>query len=802
MKKPRVKVNGRGIKGLLIKHVEKLALGVLALVALVIVYSGAKVEGVDASLQPDRIESAARSAEQHLRADTWQDESAQRDEQLNFPQRADLSLVPTSLEGYATTLPLDPPTTPAVTRRHDPQLFTVEYLETTVVSGPIAILPRRLLGQAYGGGYGGEGGRAAPGPRTSAPYGGRGGRGPAMSRDPYSPPGADRRRRGNRDRRGREYDSFGSSENADGFAYEDVRTLSPNQMARIGDLFAPPADPEVTVRPALFVVVTGLVPFKEQIEEYDRTFKDAAGYDPQRDYPEYLDYLVQRADVTGGGPPQWEDVKLSTERDERVRSWPEIQEIADPAYLDPYLALVYPLPPLLMRDPATYALHSRVSAMSAQSDYGSSYGLEEDSLQNAPTMDEGPSAPGALRGRSGGLGLGGGEAAYGGRRGGMNMMLRGGRTGMPIGRDPYGGEGGRGGYSPYGMGMTGEQADHKMFRFFDFDVQPGRKYAYRVKVQYVDPNDYNPMAGSAGVAGSGGVPLPLLAPDVMTRVQDAARQRLERARQWLAVGKQKIEQAKQDARSRESLLIDATRYYMYVAMMGIEFAQPPFTYSRDEPLTPDKLLRELEKAQGFKPEWLDLVTGEPPLPHIDSDWSEPSPTVTVTSGHRVLVSTVKPASGLREPTAEVIVHAFNDKDNVDVTMKLRSVTRGDWINPSTGSQLEAVDPLTLEFKKVSGQAFRTNTLVVDIMGGETLPTKDKEKVGEELTSPGDLLVVDASGTIRVRNELDDYNYHRSVYFEYEDPMDQMNGFGEDPYYQAPRRGRGGSNRNRMPAPYR
>jgi hypothetical protein len=47
---------------------------------------------------------------------------------------------------------------------------------------------------------------------------------------------------------------------------------------------------------------------------------------------------------------------------------------------------------------------------------------------------------------------------------------------------------GMGGYGAAGPRMAGPSVDYKLFRFYDFMVEPGKQYKYRVKLFLVDPN--------------------------------------------------------------------------------------------------------------------------------------------------------------------------------------------------------------------------------------------------------------------------------------------------------------------------
>ena len=80
------------------------------------------------------------------------------------------------------------------------------------------------------------------------------------------------------------------------------------------------------------------------------------------------------------------------------------------------------------------------------------------------------------------MGPGGRGGEFGGMRGGPGMMpgmgrgMEGGGFGGEMGMAGGGGFGGRGGFDANGE----PQAPHWLLRFFDFSVEPGKKYRYRV----------------------------------------------------------------------------------------------------------------------------------------------------------------------------------------------------------------------------------------------------------------------------------------------------------------------------------
>lgn len=54
-----------------------------------------------------------------------------------------------------------------------------------------------------------------------------------------------------------------------------------------------------------YAIVTGVVPRKKQITTFHSLYRDCKI--PTPDEPEYLTYFIQKADVTNGDPPQWEN---------------------------------------------------------------------------------------------------------------------------------------------------------------------------------------------------------------------------------------------------------------------------------------------------------------------------------------------------------------------------------------------------------------------------------------------------------------------------------------------------------------
>jgi hypothetical protein len=194
-------------------------------------------------------------------------------------------------------------------------------------------------------------------------------------------------------------------------------------------------------------------------------------------------------------------------------------EIADPRYLEGGV-LAFPLPPLVGRDWGSEVVHSEVplavDAVPEDQETKPKDKKKTDEAEESGDIFAGGATPGgAIGGRSsmpggeggyggrGGGGYGRGEGGYGGYGrgeggyGGYGAETRGGGYGTGRGEGGYGGGyGGEGGYSGGyagggrgGFDQNGEpQAPHWLLRFFDFSVQPGKKYKYRVRLAMLDPN--------------------------------------------------------------------------------------------------------------------------------------------------------------------------------------------------------------------------------------------------------------------------------------------------------------------------
>ena len=319
------------------------------------------------------------------------------------------------------------------------------------------------------------------------------------------------------------------------------------------------------VRVAHWAVVVAKVPIKEQLKLYRDAFENARGFDYTADVPQILGYFVERAEIRGGDDSKelkWEPVYVYNGKGERIGRQPavtttalfgsqntntnadtqnptgvtakwvsQMPEIVDPRCLDGGV-LTFPLPPLVGRDWGSEVTHSDIPlAVDAVPEEETKQPEETKKPESDEPGDMFAGGAGGAGGAMGGRGgpMMGGERGYSpmGGRGGMEGGGRGGYGGGYGGgglRGGYGGGGeeggygGRGGYAGGGGGglsASGEpQAPYWLLRFFDFSVEPGKKYKYQVRMALLDPNQSYGMRR---------VDKDSLASDVITRVRDEKR---------------------------------------------------------------------------------------------------------------------------------------------------------------------------------------------------------------------------------------------------------------------------------------
>jgi hypothetical protein len=266
-----------------------------------------------------------------------------------------------------------------------------------------------------------------------------------------------------------------------------------------------------------WAVLTGLIPLQKQYKDAFDTYSDTLPpFDPARDIPLLVWFQVQRAEVRPGVDlehPEWKDVSVKKAMAFYNNFRGTGREVVSEIYIysNRDFSSVFPPPPMgeefiwgeeLAHMPKIPRLASREEELMHPTRPGGHVktkvpkptAAEEKPESPKPDVPEEPDKP-----DDGPPGEGPNPPVPGGPpaepmvrpmpRGPMvgGPMVGGPpKSGMPITYVPAGG----GPRMPgrMGGGSDAEEASERLFRFFDFTVQPGKQYRYRVQLWWTNPN--------------------------------------------------------------------------------------------------------------------------------------------------------------------------------------------------------------------------------------------------------------------------------------------------------------------------
>lgn len=656
--------NSNGFVRFLLRHGEKIGIVVLLAVAGMLFYSSLGRERLEQSELPPAIQTSAQQADTHIEQMSW--ESFPPEEKVppatEFPVAAFTKPVPA--DGFPLLPLYNRPIVPPMELRTDPVLLTVRDVEVSSGSGIWATIDpeesrRRRLADL------------AAAARADAEA-------------------ADQRER-EMEEGGRGRGGYGGEGGMGGYGGE-------SQITRSGGAVVRPKGGTMTdgteiIRAKSWVIVKAVVPLGEQLELFKDAFENARGYSDE-DFPTYIGYQVERADVSAGGPEQWQSLGSFSGRPKNkfmrtISEWPvETPEVVKQDCVHPLLT--FPLPPMVLRMWGEEVTHTSMPLPTPEelSGFGelleepADEATEEDSAEESddPFARRRRQPQGGLEGGYGREGYGGGYGPPGGGYGreGGGYGREGGGYGPPGG----GGYGGRGGYGlegggygreggggyggrmmgrggVYGMSDAGDlqlpeyvwdgKTKRLLFRFFDSSVRPGGRYKYRVRLVLSDPN--------------ADAPPQYLAPEVSARLEE-----------------------------------QGTSYRF-------------------------------------------------------TEWSEPSRTAVVPPPGLIYVAGGQPATPSNyssEPEAELVIKTLDAAHAAEAAVK-EEFTRGSVINMREhakviwSNEFKADD--TVEEPEFN---FNTGVTLLDVTGGEKLPNS------RDLTAPARVLLMDSGGRLMIEDELDDY----------------------------------------------
>jgi hypothetical protein len=507
-----------------------------------------------------------------------------------------------------------------------------------------------------------------------------------------------------------------------------------------------------TTRGQRWVVLTGLIDHRKQKDAYDTAFQEAAQWDPQRDYPDYVFYRVERAEVD----PRVETAELKwtpihvMNMNAMQDFWLQAgTEVVDPIYLPPprgSVSLAYPLGPLQNR----------------------AWGPEVAHPPEIP-LAEGPAGLMASAG-----GMGGMPDMYGG------MYGAGARKKSPA----------KGGKADAAAEESEEEAAKRLEAEKKARAERRKKARERLNRQPDEPDVFETAGGAAG-AGMPGYPG---GTDPMYGMRSGTGRRPMRggtagAMPGAMPGMETSGMAsmmpgmRSPVRRRASLgeeeEVEEMQEVEYLLFRFFDFSVQPGKHYRYRV----KLVLA-NPNYGMLPHFLER-DGMEKVKTLEADWSEPSPPVAVPRDSQVLVASTRASDG----SASLMMVRFEEKDGVAASEEFVTVQRGQFLNylgrpaPETGPTgmmggmgpmgpmggMGPMGPTGMPYatgtprrrdedapeRKVD---YITNALLLDVAGGGRLPGRDRS-----LVEPGSILLLNADGNLVVQNELDDlpeYRYHK------------------------------------------
>lgn len=451
-----------------------------------------------------------------------------------------------------------------------------------------------------------------------------------------------------------------------------------------------------------FIAGVALMPHKELFRAYEDAFQQADGYNPMRDQPVYIGFQLQRADVTNKPIDQLADgdwVNRGTSKFFQqllLKRWAGMaKEIVTGKYRDPELTTA--IPPILLKHYTDFASHPKIPLG------------EEDLTKKLPGLQDagpvGPIVPSADDDPFAGGNLGP-------ARPGAGMMAGGGMMGSGMMGGGYGMEG------SYGMEGAGS----------------GMEGGYG-------------MGGYGGVGGGYGMSAPNIAnqPDhKLIRFYDFRDFSKERSDPAAPV---------------------PGRKYVYRVRVAIE--DPNFP--RNPSLQPRNSTLSAEVFRRVEQETAKASTGKKTRNSVRwSDYSAPSAVVSLPPMSGMYAGPVVPAAyrkmqldgkdvevTQKPATGKMVATQWDPTYQVPVPIVM-DVVRGTIL--AKKGDAEVPDPYAMIVKKLPEADINTQSVVVDIEGGQPLAISQEENQ----TEPGVYLLFSPDGGLQVSDEISsqhDYQFY-------------------------------------------
>jgi hypothetical protein len=210
--------------------------------------------------------------------------------------------------------------------------------------------------------------------------------------------------------------------------------------------------PESDLKSRGFVVITGLIPVHKQAQAYAEVFQYALGGDSNRDKPNYLAYVLERAEINPAAPDNldWKEVNPPERFDAKFEA--TMPDVVHQEYID--TKLTEQLGPLLYEAWGASVVHRPQIPLK-----------DEAAAPGAPRVQEAPpSGPVAAQ---------------------DNPAFR--SAARPEANVP-GSAAARAAQTAAAANASPTVLEYRLLRAFDFTVDPAKRYRYRVKAVLANPN--------------------------------------------------------------------------------------------------------------------------------------------------------------------------------------------------------------------------------------------------------------------------------------------------------------------------
>jgi len=519
MKMPKLKFDKATLQEFFLLHVEKIVLGVVVILLILFVYWGTQLDRMKDDLKsPKQLQELADRVRKSIEDQgNWPRIAPERKVDYDTKVIVETSVTQDIFPGMYPGGRFDPGVFPRHRARTDPKAFPPKNLTAIAIVGPLAKKRDPMAG------VGGE--RPMAGTLRDDPlsdtvpttntvggasgYGGYG-EGPLMRREDADKKKTEKKKMPVRPnpRGPKNPGGPGPGPRDEDFGIEHApggpgpgpgmatTAEGPRKFERDCG-FVPSAD--CTWITGRAVVVQAVVPWQKQFDEYRRCLEEAADFRLDRDLPNYMTYLVERADVTANPEADPKTLKWATPlmadgrtpyttskaREETWWVWSGFPaEILDADFLD--VELTHPAPPFMMRDLTEIMKHPDVPVASDE--------VLVDPSRRGPVVqyDE---FGNPLEVREGVLPRNPGDGAQARTRSAFTHKMP--STTGPGGERPI--------YNGVGGQETIEHAEqkvrqYKLIRFTDVTVVPGRVYRYRIKVVLEDPNHPKELAKDPAIS--------------------------------------------------------------------------------------------------------------------------------------------------------------------------------------------------------------------------------------------------------------------------------------------------------------